>query len=321
MFSLRVVTTSALRVINGRAVRLGFAAIAVTFGVLAVATRWAEVTSALGRLHPLLVLAALAPAILALTCAMVMWRLLLAGLGSRLPARVAARVLFVSQLGKHLPGSVWPMLAQMELGRDHGVPRRRTATAFVLTMLFSLTTGLLVATGTLPFAAGAQTRDYRWAFLLTPLLLALLHPRVLDPLLTRLLKLVRRPAMERPLTGRTTALVAATGVVQWLLNGLHAWILAVGLGADPVAAVPLAVGGFALAWCVGFLVVVTPAGLGVREAVLVATLAPVLAPADALVLALVSRVLLTASDLILAGASVTSMRGSRHHRTTREPVS
>ena len=185
-------------------------------------------------------------------------------------------------------------------------------------MLFSLTTGLLVATGTLPFAAGAQTRAYRWAFLLTPFLLALAHPRVLDPVLTWLLKLVRRPAVEHPLPGRTTALVALTGVGQWLLNGLHAWILAVGLGADPAAAVPLAVGGFALAWCVGFLVVVTPAGLGVREAVLVATLAPVLAPADALVLALVSRALLTASDLILAGASVTSMRGSRAR--AREPV-
>ncbi|SDS55570.1 lysylphosphatidylglycerol synthase transmembrane domain-containing protein [Actinopolymorpha singaporensis] len=318
MFSLRVVIASVLHVVNGRAARLGFAAIAVTFGVLAVATRWGEVTSALARLQPLLVLAALVPAILALSSAMVMWRLLLAGLGSRLPARVAARVLFVSQLGKHLPGSVWPMLAQMELGRDQGVPRRRTATAFVLAMLVSLTTGLLVASGTLPLAAGAQTRAYRWAFLLTPLFLVVLHPRVLNPLLSRLLRVVRRPAVERPLTGRTTAQVAATGVGQWLLNGLHAWILAVGLGADPVAAVPLAVGGFALAWCVGFLVVVAPAGLGVREAVLVATLAPVLAPADALVLALVSRVLLTASDLILAGASVTSMRGTRHR--AREPV-
>ncbi|MET9018984.1 lysylphosphatidylglycerol synthase transmembrane domain-containing protein [Actinopolymorpha sp. NPDC004070] len=318
MLSLRVVTRSALRVISNRPVRLGFAVVAVTFGVLAVATRWGEVASALARLQPLLVLAALVPAILALSCAMVMWRLLLAGLGSLLPARVAARVLFVSQLGKHLPGSVWPMLAQMELGRDHGVPRRRTASAFVLTMLFSLATGLLVATGTLPLAAGARTGAYRWAFLLTPLLLALAHPPVLNPLLSNLLRLVRRPALERPLTGRTTALVALTGMAQWLLNGLHAWILAVALGADPVAAVPLAVGGFALAWCVGFLVVVTPAGLGVREAVLVATLAPVLAPADALVLALVSRVLLTASDLILAGASVTSMRGTRHR--TREPV-
>ena len=35
-------------------------------------------------------------------------------------ARAAARIMFIGQLGKYLPGSVWPILAQMELGNASG---------------------------------------------------------------------------------------------------------------------------------------------------------------------------------------------------------
>ena len=56
----------------------------------------------------------------------------------------------------------------------------------------------------------------------------------------------------------------------------------------------------ALAITLGFVVVVAPSGIGVREAVLVATLAPVLDTSQALAIALVARLLFTVADLIAA---------------------
>ena len=53
------------------------------------------------------------------------WQTLLAGLGSPLPVPAAGRILFIGQLGKYIPGSVWPILAQMELGARAKVPRRQ----------------------------------------------------------------------------------------------------------------------------------------------------------------------------------------------------
>ena len=55
---------------------------------------------------------------------------------------------------------------------------------------------------------------------------------------------------------------------------------------------------------IGFLVVVAPSGIGVREAVLVAALAPVLDPSSALGVALVLRVVFTLADLIAATVTV-----------------
>jgi len=63
----------------------------------------------------------------------------------------------------------------------------------------------------------------------------------------------------------------------------------------------------ALAMTLGFVVVVAPSGIGVREAVLVAALAPVLDTPEALAIALVARLLFTVADLI-AAAVVTPIR-------------
>jgi hypothetical protein len=209
--------------------------------------------------------------------------------------------MFIGQLGKYLPGSVWPVLAQMELGHSYQVPRHRSATASVLTILLALLSGLLAALVTLPFVAGST--PYRWAFLAAPVLLVLLHPRVLNRVLERLLRLTGRPPLERPLTGRALAGALAWAFASWILFGLQVWFLATRLGAPGGKTAALAVGGFAFAWCVGFLVVFAPAGAGVREVLLVAALGPVLGAGSATAVALVSRAAMTVGDLLTAGVA------------------
>jgi uncharacterized membrane protein YbhN (UPF0104 family) len=293
----------------GRALRAGFVAVAVVLCGLAVADQWTAVRGSLDRLGP----AALGLAFLAVLVghagSMLVWRSLLADLGSPLPVPAAARIFFVSQLGKYLPGSVWPAVAQMEMGRVHGVPRRRSATGFLLTLLVVLVAGLLVAAAALPFFAYAETRRFAFAFAAAPLLLVGLHPRVLNPALDRLLRLARRPPLEHPLSGRAVFRAGGWAVAAWAVYGVHLWLLVralepagagldAGLGAGRTLL--LATGGLALAWCAGFLVVFVPAGAGVREAALVAALAPALDPGPALVAALASRLLMTVGDLLCA---------------------
>jgi len=75
----------------------------------------------------------------------------------------------------------------------------------------------------------------------------------------------------------------------------------------------LTLGGYALAWSVGFLIVFFPGGIGPREIALIAVLAPVMSSASALVVALASRVVMTIGDLFWAGIglAVGRARGSR----------
>ncbi len=131
---------------------------------------------------------------------------------------------------------------------------------------------------------------------------------MLNTLLGWLLRLARRPPLEQPLTGRVLGAALAWSLGSWVLYGLQIWVLAVRLGAPAGKAALLAVGGFAFAWCVGFLVVFAPAGAGIREVLLVALLGPMLGVSAATAVALVSRVLMTAGDLITAGVAALSSR-------------
>jgi glycosyltransferase 2 family protein len=307
---IRTPRTVARRILTGRPVRWGFAAAAVAISGYAVGRQWTDVRAALASIGILVVAAAMVSVLIAMLAAMQVWRLLLAALGSPLPARTAARIMFVGQLGKYLPGSVWPVLAQMELGSAHRVPRHHSASASVLTTLVSVPSGLLSALVTLPFVAGSA--PYRWAFLAAPVLLACLHPKVLNYVLGRLFRLTRRPPLEQPLTARAVATSLAWSFGSWIFYGLQIWLLATRLGTPRGTGALLAIGGFAFAWSVGFLAVFAPAGAGVREVLLVALLGPVLGVGAATAVALVSRVLTTVGDLLAAGLAAGYVRWPRN---------
>lgn len=276
--------------------------------VFAVVSQRAAVGHALTQLNPGVVVLAGVSVVAATVCSMLAWRALLADLGSPLPLLPAARVFYLGQLGKYIPGSVWSVVGQVELARDLKVPARRSTAAALLTIAVSLGTGLALAAGTLPFVTPQAVSRYGWAFAFVPVIAVGLHPRVLNPVLRVGFRLIRRPELAEPLTLRGIGIAAGWSLLAWLGFGIQAALLVRDLGGRGGASILGAIGAFALAWSVGFLVLIAPAGAGVREAVLTLALAPALPTAAALLVAVVSRVLLTASDLLLAGAAILAER-------------
>jgi glycosyltransferase 2 family protein len=267
-------------------------------------TQWDQTRHALSTMSWPAAFGSLVPGTAALVAWMLGWRVFLAGLGSPLPVRAAARVTFIAGLGKYVPGKVWSLVAQMELGRTHGVPRLRSFYAMALGIGTSIASGLAVAAATLPLTSPAATARFWWAFPLAPLLLIALHPRIVTVCLNVALRLVRRPPLERPVSMATMLGALGFSLLGWALFGAHTWLLAVAAGGSGRTSPILATGAFALAFAVGFLVFVAPGGIGAREAALVVTLGPVLPPGAPLVVAVVSRVVLTLADLLLAGVAV-----------------
>jgi uncharacterized membrane protein YbhN (UPF0104 family) len=269
----------------------------------ALAGKWDQIVSRLGDQNPAVVLGALGLCIVAVVMSFLIWRGTLATLGSRVPVRVGARIFFVGQLGKYLPGSVWPVVAQMRMGRDAGLPRQRVALAFLLTLGMSVLWGLAVGLSALPALLGEEGRGVASLLLVVPVIGVLLVPRVINGLLTRALRLVRRPPLEEQIAGRDIVRGSLWSLLYFVMQGSHVWVLAIGLGAPALESLPVAIGGFAIAFALGPLLVVLPAGAGVREAVLVVLLSTVMSATDATAVALTSRGLLMVTDGGLAAAS------------------
>jgi uncharacterized membrane protein YbhN (UPF0104 family) len=189
------------------------------------------------------------------------------------------------------------------------VARRRTAAAGVASLLLAVTSALLVVLATLPFVPEVAPEELGWTPLLVVPLAVLLHPRVLVPLIDRALRVVGREPLDQRTTLGGTLRGTGWAVVSWTFAGLQVAALAVPLGAPTSArTLALATGGYALAWAVGFVVIVAPAGAGAREVALAAVLAPVLGSGAVVVVVLVSRALFTLTDLALAGVGVAAAR-------------
>ncbi len=298
-----------LAVLRSPWVRWGFLVLALGLAVYAVVAVREDLLDAARALSAARLAVALVLSVLFVGATLLSWRAVLTDLGSRLDARSAVAVFGISQLGKYVPGGVWNIVAAAEVGADHGVPRRRTMTATAVATGVGVVSGAVVGVLALPFLAADALGPWAWTLWLLPAVVVLLLPPVLNRLLAVALRAARRAPFAQPLSWGGLGAAAAWAVLGWVLAGVQVWLLATGLGmATGVRTLALAVGGYALAWMVGFLLVVVPAGAGARELVLLAVLAGTIPHAELLLVVLVSRVLVTLADLAFAGAGAVLRR-------------
>ena len=302
---------SVLTWLRSPAARLLIVAVVLAAMTVALVDQWSAVSDSLRALSVVGIAASFGAAAMALLCTAQVWRVLLSDLGSPLPARTSAQIYFAAQLGKFIPGGVWPVLFQVELAADHGVPRRRSGLATLVQLAVLSATAAAVGSVALLFLPDVRDRQVWWLVPLALVSAIAIVPAVLNRIVSGVVRLLRRPSEDLAVSGRAVGQAAGWALAAWLCYGAHVAALASDLGAEGSDLWWASIGSYALAWLGGFLVVVAPSGAGVREGLLVLALGSVLAPSDALVVALVSRLLVTVIDALAGVAAVTSARRAR----------
>jgi uncharacterized membrane protein YbhN (UPF0104 family) len=286
--------------------------VAVFFAVT-LAARWREVISLKWQPRPGLFV--LACVLLAVSYALVacIWGLALRRAAGT-PLLTGVRIWFLSNLARYVPGNLWSYVGAVELARREGVERSRTLAVMALTQVLSVAVALL---------AGLPVLLAEWARLGRPALLGAVAVAVVAAVAAafrrQLLGLARRrvPGLDAgglvPSPG-TVALLTVGYAAYWAVTGLAFAALVASAYRLPVGDVPLVVAAYAAAYAIGFLSLLTPAGLGVREGVLVVALAPVLPAGPALVVALVSRAWTMVAELAGAGIAQLAAVSGRGRR-------
>jgi len=305
-----------LGLMRSKVVRIGFLGLALALLAVAVGHEASALWAQVQRLSVPIVLLAVALNYCGLMCSLMVWRELLADLGSRLSVSEAFRIMFIGQLAKYIPGSLWPVLAQAELGADRGIPRSRSALSVLLSYAVMTCSGVVVATVTLPFATAASIVQYIWIVLLVPVAIVLLSPPVLNRLLRLVLRLARRGPLEQGVSYRGLARTMCWAIVGWLCNGVMVYVLLRQLSGHQQGTLLVSIGAYALSWAVGFVAIFAPAGAGVREAVMAATLHTRTTTAVALTIALLARAISVVCDAI-AGAAATALVGRQRLQRLR----
>lgn len=261
-----------------------------------------EIGEALGRIGGLQVAGSLALVVVGLVATGFLWTWILGALGHRLPVRSAFSVFFVGQLGKYLPGSVWSFGVQAQGARRYGVPMRATVAASLVFLGINVASSVAIGAG-LALAGGITTDVPTWVQVvaLVGSLVALTPPA-----LTLVCRLVAGIPVRLGLKVWAAWLVAMA--VAW---GLYLGALAL-LLPDPGTDAWFAVAaGFLVGYATGVLVILAPAGLGAREAAFVVLAEPAVGVATATAIALISRIVWTIGDVVVAAGAAWAARSTR----------
>src|SRR5918997_2067890 len=205
----------------------------VAFVVDRMTSQWAEVRDEVADASLGWIVLAVVLAAAGMTWIAACWRLALSLSGPAPDLRRTIAWYYGGEIGKYVPGGVWPVLGRGELARRGGVPRGRAYPSVALSLVTLYLAALGVASVLVPLDLAKQSESPAALALLAllPLGLAALHPRMLT---------WGRDHVAR-LTGR---------------------------GGDIV--VPPCGIAATLSWTAGFVAVPVPAGAGVREAVFLA---------------------------------------------------
>jgi uncharacterized membrane protein YbhN (UPF0104 family) len=237
----------------------------------------------------------------------------LGSLGGSLRYTRATQIWFLSNIIRYIPGNVWQFLGMTELAAEDGISRVATLTSIVLHQVISTAAGLVLValyfavagrhSPALAEAGGwfAWLQPFLW---LAPLGLLLLQPRILERLLNRLLVRLGRLPLQITLTWGQVWVLLLRYLAVWLAMGLSYAALVRSLTTLQPAAVPYLVACWAAAYVIGYLSLLTPSGLGVREGVMVLLLAPILPAPVAAVVAIVARLWMVAGELLGVGGAL-----------------
>jgi hypothetical protein len=249
---------------------------------------------------PLLMSAVLV--VLTLAVFLAAWIASLRWCAERIAPLDAAKVWFTANLARFLPGGFWQFASLAVMSSRYGMrPAAATATV-LLEQIVLLLTGLAVVAGFTPVVLHATW----WR---VALIVALILGAAILLLLPRLTR--RLPSLSlvwSQLRARQLIEFFVILTVPWLLYGTAFRLLATGLlGAGQLqGSWGFYIAAFTGSYLAGVIAVFAPAGLFVREAALISVLTPVLGGADAVILAIASRIWLTALE-ILSGIIVLSV--------------
>lgn len=209
-----------------------------------------------------------------------------------------------SQLAKYIPGNVFHFVGRHVMGRRHGFGHGEMMWAAFLEVI-----GLILAAGALAlpgalFWLGPDAGPLLWAIVVAGGLL-LAAPWALSRVLPRLA--AARGLAVRMLTARDILRRIMPAYLLYLaffvVSGCIAWGIAASIDEISLSALPLLVVAVAAAWIAGFVVPGAAAGIGVREAALIATLSGVLGDANAAVVALSFRAVTLGGDVLFFASS------------------
>ncbi|MFH1374657.1 MAG: lysylphosphatidylglycerol synthase transmembrane domain-containing protein [bacterium] len=268
--------------------KIGLTAVVLYFLYRQVALRWQEIRAYEWQLHwgwlALSVVVGIATFFLLAT----IWRRIIKGFGHELTHTKAFRIFYLSDLGRYIPGKIWPLLGILYLAQKEGIPPERAGASFVLVQLYAIPASFLVFVAAVLLEPkvlvdqvailGDQSAYIIAAVMLAAALVIVVRPQWVLAIGNIILRKLKRPPAELALDKKVALGILVAYCLAWSCYGLAFWLFVRGVGGNPALHLIAAIGVFNAAYQIGYLALFAPGGFGPRELVLGLMLTPFLGP-------------------------------------------
>src|SRR2546426_5787061 len=147
--------TPGVKKFGKRVLQIGLPVVVLALFLYQVKKNWAELTAQTFQLNPWLLALAFLGFILQELSYGLIWRAVLARLGSHLGLRTCLRIYLASEFVRYIPGNVWHVLTRILWAGKYGVSRPVAFASMAIELITKLAAGLLVFSVSLLF-----WRDY-----------------------------------------------------------------------------------------------------------------------------------------------------------------
>ena len=225
---------------------------------------------------------------------------------------------YLPGLGKYVPGKIWSMIAGVYLFGKEGIPQHIAATCILLFTSLNVAAGLII---TLLFGIPAVIGFVGiWLVIgLTLTILIVVSPRILYPMINYFLRWARRPQIDAGLRTLGLYRVLLIMVASNVIYGVSFACLVRSFADFPSDQTLGLVGLMVFAEVSGFLALFAPAGIGVREGILIVGLTPLIGAGAAIVISGAARVWGTALEFIIIGLGWVGLKYSGSRNFAKEP--
>lgn len=232
------------------------------------------------------------------------WHLITKISGVNIPIRKSFVIRTYSELGKYVPGRAALYGVLFYSYRQENVPLNIITYCSLFESFTFLLSSIIVAVLSVSFVTiDIDPLTMTMSIVIAIILLFFTHPRILKSAINLMLGIMKKGRIEKVPGYEYMILFILIGIVLWLFYGIAFYLMAKAIGLVNVNIFYIT-GAFALSSFVGFIAVFVPAGLGVREGMLIVLMSKIAGEYLAGIAAILSRCLIIASDIIIFLAAV-----------------
>jgi len=227
------------------------------------------------------------------------WKKILSFFHASPPLDQTFKIMFISAMGKYVPGKVWQYLGQIYLGQRVGLPKSVTFFSMVLLFISYNLAGILLFLFSLFFwQRFSPFLIFALLLIFVLISLAIFYPPILSKVLKILMHLFKKEALTIKAGFDQILKILLILIIDWVIFGIGVYLLVNSFYSINFNQTVILCGIFAISVISGILSFFVPAGLGVREGVQSYLLSLFIPVSMAILISLVMRVWIVLGELV-----------------------